>query len=245
MTRPGAPASRAGTRLAAGVAAPVAVSWGLLVTSQLTGTTVLDHDALFGHGEVTWIGITLFLIGWQVMVAAMMLPASMPAIRQVAARGGTQMVAFLAGFAAVWTVFAWGALGLDSTVHDLAAAAPRLASSHAIAAGLLAVVGLVQLAPPTGRFVAACRSWRAASSDGSGPGGWLRDGMRYGALCLGCDGALMLLAFGVGKGRLAWMAGLGLIMALERTERLHSALHRWIGVGALALAAATLVTGWA
>ena len=243
MTRPGATALRAGTRLPGGVAAAIVISWGLLVASQVSGSRILDHDALFGRGQVTWIGVALCLIGWQVMVAAMMLPASIPAIRQVAPRGATGVVPFLAGFAAIWTGFAWGALSLDSTVHGLAAAAPGLASSHVIAAGLFAVVGLVQLAPPTGRFVAACRSWRLSSDDVHGPGGSLRDGLRYGALCLGCDGALMLLAFGIGKGRLAWMAVLGLIMTLERTERLHSALHRRIGAGALCVAGAVLVTG--
>ena len=54
-----------------------------------------------------WVTAVVFLVAWQVMVAAMMLPSSMPMVRlfsQAAAgrRPGRVLLAFLGGYAAMW-----------------------------------------------------------------------------------------------------------------------------------------------
>jgi predicted metal-binding membrane protein len=41
-------------------------------------------------------------------------------------------------------------------------------------------------------------------------------GIHHGIFCVGCCWALMLLMFGVGVGNVAWMLGLGAVMAAEK-----------------------------
>ena len=238
-------ALRPSRRLPWVVAAAAAASWALLVAAQATGSRLLDHDATFEGGQVGPAGLGLFFIGWQVMVAATMLPVSFPAIRRVAANTsrGAGMAFFLAGFGAVWTAFAWAALSLDSVVHGAVEQHSWLAARpYLVGTGLLVVVGLWQFAPLKGRCLAACRGWAPGPRAGLARSRPFADGARYGQLCLACDGGVMLLMFAVGGG-VAWMAILGLVMALERTTRLKGVAHRWIGAALLASAAAALLVG--
>lgn len=233
---------RTGTFL--GVAGAVGLAWAILVAAQLAGSRALDHDALLGGQRVDPAHVVVFLVGWQVMVLAMMVPASVPVLRDVAARP-RRLAPFLAGFALVWTAFAWLALSVDSVVHRTADLAPWLASRHLIAAGLLGFAGAVTLAPITARCLSACRQWRAGTPDAATLKRHihLADGVRYGTLCLGCDGALMLLVFGLGRGNVAWMAVAGVAMAAMRTDRLAGSLHQWVGAVLVAAAAAVVAAG--
>ena len=60
------------------------------------------------HAISFWLAFALFLVAWQAMIAAMMLPSSLPLIRLFAfASAGAParrrgMVAFLGGYALVW-----------------------------------------------------------------------------------------------------------------------------------------------
>jgi predicted metal-binding membrane protein len=229
-------------RLPGGVVAAVTASWAVLVAAAVSGTRALDHDAIFGGGDIDWVRIAAFLVAWQVMVAAMMLPTAFPAVRE-AAEQDESVGLFLAGFAVVWTGFAWGALSVDSTVHRLVDATPWLASTHVVAAGLLLLAGLAQLAPPTGRSLDASR-YRRSPPSGPGRGG-LIDGVRYGGLCVGCDGGLMLLLFGLGKGGLIPMALATVVMVLERRETVSASVRRSTGIAALVAGVALLAAALA
>jgi len=236
-----APLVTSGRRLPAGIVLAVAAGWVLLFAAQLSGSHLLDHDAIFADGRTGWTAIARFLIGWQVMVVAMMLPPSFGAIRKVASRG-FGLGRFLAGFAAVWTVFAAAALNLDSVVHQVVNEQPWLtARPSLVAAGLLAIVGIVELTTVPHRCLAVSKEWAPTLSDLHGEGYAFANGARYGALCVGCDGALMLLMFGIGKGNVAWMAVLGGLMAMQRATWLKDGAHRWIAIAALASAAAVLL----
>jgi predicted metal-binding membrane protein len=213
-------------------------SWAVLAVAAATHTHALDHDAIFGGADVDWVRIVVFLVAWQLMVAAMMLPTAFPAVRTTAEQDRSVGL-FLGGFAAVWTGFAWGALSVDSTVHRLVDAAPWLAPRHVVAAGLLVVVGLVQLAPLPRGCLDASRRWRPSHSDRSD----FVEGVRYGGLCVGGDGGLMLLLFGLGKGGVVAMAVATVVMVLERRERSAEWARRWTGVGAVVVGAALLLAG--
>ena len=68
------------------VAAAVGLAWLLIAAAQLTGTAaLLHHHALIEHGPPLWIAVPAFLLGWLVMIVAMMIPASLPAIAAYAA----------------------------------------------------------------------------------------------------------------------------------------------------------------
>ena len=236
-------ALRLDARLPWGLPAAIGGAWLLLAVGAVTGSRALDHDAVFGSGRADWVAVGLFLLGWEVMVAAMMLPAALPAVRQLVARR-FGIAAFLAGFGAVWAAFGWTALSFDSLVHRTVDALPWLtARPQLVAAALLGLVGLLQLAPLTEPCLRACRSWVPTGGDGPARRGRFVDGLHYGGLCAGCDGALMLLMFGVGRGNFAWMVAVAMVMATQRAEWVVPTIHRWIGVAALVLGLAVVVAG--
>jgi len=72
------------------VTAAIAAAWALAVAAEATDTAAgLHHDTLIGSGPSLWLALPLFLVAWQAMFAAMMLPSSLPLIRlfHVASQG--------------------------------------------------------------------------------------------------------------------------------------------------------------
>jgi predicted metal-binding membrane protein len=83
----------------------------------------------------------LFLLAWQLMVAAMMLPSSLPMLRLfgVASAGqdrpGAVLAAFLGGYGLVWTVFGALAFTGDLALHRLVHRLPWLQARPWLLAG--------------------------------------------------------------------------------------------------------------
>ncbi|HXS44564.1 MAG TPA: DUF2182 domain-containing protein, partial [Solirubrobacteraceae bacterium] len=109
MSALGAPARRA-ARAPSGVVALIAAAWALAIAAEVSGSARrLHHDALIEGGPALPLAIVLFLVAWQAMVAAMMLPSSLPLVRLFAAAAAGQprpraaMTAFLGGYALIWT----------------------------------------------------------------------------------------------------------------------------------------------
>ena len=73
-----------------------------------------------------------------------------------------------------------------------------------------------------------------------GAGGAVAMGLRHGAVCIGCCWALMGLMFLAGTMNLAWMAGLGLVMLLEKVAPGAVPAGRVAGL-AMALAGGALI----
>ncbi|HEY7488712.1 MAG TPA: DUF2182 domain-containing protein [Streptosporangiaceae bacterium] len=173
-----------------------------------------SHDEVLGHGHALHLAeVAALIAGWQLMVAAMMLPPEVgSAVRDSAVRTGVAAACgVVAVTAAVWTAFAIVALSGDSLVHELAGSRPWLA--HLVAPAVLIGAGLFQLTPVKRRLLDATRctptlSWRHTLS------------------CLGNCGTLMLVMFAVGVGSLIWMAVLTAVMVAERAVR--PALAPWV-----------------
>jgi predicted metal-binding membrane protein len=91
-------------------------------------------------------------------------------------------------------------------------------TSPLLSAALLIAAGLYQLTPLKTTCLASCRSpaefltrnWHA------GRAGAFRMGVVHGAHCLGCCWALMLLLFAAGIMNLVWIAGLSILVLLEK-----------------------------
>jgi predicted metal-binding membrane protein len=230
----------------------VATAWAVALLAALTHQTYLiDHDYLLEQSRLPWPAtLAIFLAGWQVMTVAMMLPSSMPMIYMMIhasrqqARPRAVQVAFLAGYASVWTAFAVAAILGDSLVHGLVDRWPWLdGHSSLIGALTFAVAGAFQFSPLKERCLTACRSpfgffvryYR------KGVGAAWRLGLRHGAFCLGCCWALMLVMFGVGVGSLAWMAVLAGVMVVEKTVRGGRWLSPVVGIALVLLAAVWLI----
>jgi hypothetical protein len=61
------------------IPAAIAGAWLVCVVAQASGKARLfHHDAPMEGGFPLWTRLLLFLLAWQVMTAAMMLPSSLP-----------------------------------------------------------------------------------------------------------------------------------------------------------------------
>ena len=203
-------------------------AWVVIGAAQATGTAaLLHHHALIEAGPPLWLAIPAFLVAWQVMVMAMMLPASLPTIRVVGAIAGRHAharyarVGFLAGFAPIWAAFGLLAFLGDLVLHHVVDATPWLATrSFLIEAGILAIAGAWQFTPAKRRNLLACRDpHELAAAAAPEVRGQARLGFRHGLTCLGSSWALMLLMFGEGFANLWWMVALTALMVYETTGR--------------------------
>lgn len=229
----------------------IAAAWALAVVAEVTGAAdALHHDSLVEGGPPVWAALLVFLIAWQAMVAAMMLPSSLPLIRLYDAvsarqeRSGRALTAFLAGYAVVWTAF--GALAFlgDVVVHRAVDSVPWLAAQPWLIGGsVLILAGAFQFSELKDSCLSKCRmpGPYLLSHYRRGPAAGFRLGAGHGLYCLGCCWALMLVMFATGVGSLVWMVGLTALMALEKTSRYGPRMVVPVGV-ALVVAGGTLCT---
>jgi len=233
----------------------IGAAWVTAVLVQLSGNAAALHhhaliDGIGGHAAPPlWLGITAFLVSWQLMIAAMMLPASVRAVDAVATRVGTQAVAALGGFLAAyflaWTGFGLAAFAGDMGLHALVHESPWLAAHQSvIPAASLALAGGYQLLPLRRRALEACRH---PGQSGSGRRNltWagFRAGLDHAADCLVCSWALMLLLFAAGVDNIAWMAALTGVMAYEALGRNGPKVGMVFGLGMLGAGCLTAVGG--
>ncbi|MGH2417144.1 MAG: DUF2182 domain-containing protein [Candidatus Limnocylindria bacterium] len=223
------------------VLAAVGMSWSLMVVLLvLDRTELIEHDAIVSGAGPAWpLAILLFVMTWQLMTAAMMLPTSLPMIRAFSVSARRQrrplaiMAAFVGGYFAIWTAFAVLALVGDAGLHWLVDRWTWLSDRPwLISGGVLVGAGAFQFSPIKERCLAECRSpvqflWRHYRPGTAGA--WAL-GLRHGIFCLGCCWALMLVMFAVGVGSLPWMAALTGVMLVEKTSRFGRRLVPVVGV---------------
>jgi predicted metal-binding membrane protein len=224
----------------------IAGAWLLAVVAQVTGNAaLLHHHALIEGGAPLWITTPIFLVAWQVMIAAMMLPASMPTIRAfsrgvgAAARPSRDLAAFIGSFALVWMLFGLFAFGGDVVLHHIVDATPWLAARPwLIEGGVVGLAGAYQLTPLKRMSLAVCRhpgtAVLARMPLQAGP---LRHGLDHGLACLGSSAALMLLMFAEGYANLWWMLALTAVMAYEVMGRFGQRAAAVVGLLLLAYSA--------
>jgi predicted metal-binding membrane protein len=227
MSAPATTATPTRRRVPSAVVGAIAFAWALAVAAELSGRgSALHHDALIEGKLPYWLALGVFLLAWQAMVAAMMVPSSLPMVRLYAAASADQprpraaMGAFLAGYALVWTAFGWVAFAGDTMVHATVDRTPWL-QHHPwlIAGGTLALAGAFQFTSLKDRCLEVCRhpgAFLLRHYERGVPGAFGL-GRRHGLFCLGCCWALMLLMFAAGVANLWWMAGLTALMVYEKT----------------------------
>lgn len=193
-------------------------------------------SALCSPAQADW---PLAVLMWSAMTLAMMLPAGAPMLSTYldiaeTARAKSMAIAspliLAAGYAAVWLAFAIIAASLQITAGPLPAWT---------AGPLLLLAGLYQFAPLKHACLAKCRQpmpyflghWTEQ------PSGVFRMGVEQGLLCIGCCWALMVLSFAAGAMNPVWMAGLAIVMILEKTLIQPKALIYGAGLGLIAAGA--------
>jgi predicted metal-binding membrane protein len=214
----------------AGLASVIALAWVWL----LAGAGLHMDEMDMGGGQVmlmapAWTpgyAATVFLM-WIVMMAAMMLPSAAPAILLVAAlarqRGERHAIVsswqFGSGYLAIWAAFSLLATVLQFALDRAGLLSGAMASGSAVLAALLLIAaGIYQWTPWKQACLRHCRSpiefltryWR------QGAFGPMRAGAWHGAFCLGCCWMLMGLLFVGGLMNMFWIAGLALLVLIEK-----------------------------
>ena len=223
----------------------IALAWAVALAAQATGRgQLLHHDALAEGGLPTWAALGLFLLAWQLMIAAMMLPSSLPMVRLFGRASANQprplpaKAAFLGGYALVWTAFGAAAFLGDLAVHRLVERWDWLAPRPGLLGGAaLLLAGAFQFSTIKDRCLTVCRhpAGYLLQHYRRGTAAAFRLGAGHGLFCVGCCWALMLVAFAVGVANLWWMAALTAVMVFEKTGRGGRRGVRPIGLGLLIL----------
>ena len=231
--------------------AAIVAAWTLALVAEVSGQANAVHHHELVEGSLPLLAaLGLFLVAWQLHIAAMMLPSSLPLMvlfsraASTQPRPGAAKAAFVGGYAAVWSAFGAAALIADAAVHEVAHVWPWLHDREGLLLGiLLLVAGAFQFTSLKNRCLTSCRNPAAYLMPRYRRGALaaFRLGRGHGLYCLGCCWALMLVMVAVGIANLAWMAPLTAVMIIEKVT---PAGHRWvrpIGVALLGLGALILV----
>ena len=227
--------------VAGGVALLVALSWWFLATGAGMGGGMGKGMAMAPPP----LGAVVLM--WWLMMFAMMLPSAAPTIllygrvRQM--RGSDAAIAqtwiFLAGYLAIWLLFAVAA----AAGQQMLSGGAMMLADQRLATGVLIAAGAYQLSPLKSACLRQCRSPAQFLSRHWRPGaiGALRLGALHGAYCVGCCWLLMTLLFVGGIMNFAWIAALTLIVGVEKLLPGGEWLGRIAGVALIAWGAARLL----
>ena len=212
------------------------------------------------HAQLAELGLTgslfvpivLYLAGWTLMTAAMMLPTTLPLLeifRRLVARKPNRwqlMAAVITGYLGVWLGFGIAAHSADWILHEVAERSSWLESNGwIIGAGTLLLAGAFQFSRLKYRCLDKCRAplsflmehWRGRHEQRDA----LLLGVHHGIFCVGCCWALMLVMFAVGIGNVGWMLALGALMAVEKNLPWGRKLSAPVGVALLGCGALILL----
>lgn len=221
----------------AALLAAAAICWALTVTAW--------NDMGNGPGPMGR-GFGGFLGFWIVMMAAMMLPSVAPVGQlyvktiRTASAGPARLArtaALLSGYLGAWAAFGvlvyLAVVGAERLLGRSPGAGPW------VAAALLGLCGAYQLTTLKERCLSHCRSPLGFLLHFGGYRGRLRDvrvGLYHGAYCVGCCWSLMVVFVAVGVMNVPWMAGLAVLILLEKTWKHGRGLGRLFGAGLIVLA---------
>jgi predicted metal-binding membrane protein len=233
------------------IVAAIAVAWAAAIVADVVGgARFVHHDALIEGGWPLPAALAVFVVAWQLMIVAMMLPSSLPLIRVfvMAAAGQEEparaTAALLAGYASVWTVFGVAAFLFDVGIHGVVDRVEFLETHPRLIAGsVLIIAGAFQFSDLKDRCLRECRHPAPflMSRYARGSAAAFRLGVSHGIFCLGCCWALMLVGFAAGVANLWWMAALTAVMVFEKTARRGREASAPIGFGLLVAGALTMI----
>ena len=193
-----------------------------------------------------------YALAWLLMIAAMMLPTTLPLLsffrRIVGDRpdAGPLLGAVAGGYALAWTAFGLVAYALDAGVREAAGRSGWLvAHDWVVGSAVIAGAGAFQFSRLKYRCLERCRTpfsfinahWRGRRPIREA----FRLGVAHGVFCVGCCWALMLVTFVVGMGNVGWMLALAAGMAAEKNAPWGARLRTPLGLGLMGWGAAIAV----
>ena len=227
--------------IALGLVGAIALAWVYLLresaaTGPMTGMTIR------AWGAADWLG--LFAM-WAVMIVGMMLPSAAPVIMLILgayrlrgdANARLAAVAFIGGYAIVWTAFSAVAAVGQLALHRTALLSNDMRLQSVVVSGvLLLIAGVYQWLPVKNRCLVHCQAPLAFLTQRWRPGvaGGFSMGVNHGAFCVGCCWLLMTLLFVLGVMNLFWIAVLAAIVLLEKLSSHGLLAGRVVGLAAIA-----------
>jgi len=219
-----------------GIVSLILTAWTLLLLVSVSPYAgLLSHHAVGERGLSPVLTFALFMTGWLLMTVAMMLPGTLPTLARLQEKSrATFDACWVVGYLAVWLEIGPLVYAGDLALH--ASLEPRFPLAVVwIPAVVLLAAGLYQFTPWKRICLAACGETLEAPHTGLDA---LASGWRHGLACVGSCWALMLVMAALGGMSLAWMVGLGALMAAEKNRReltlpLGAALLTAAGVTAL------------
>jgi len=236
----------------------VLLAWTYLLLGADVGPEMMD----MGAGQMMamppeWslaYGLVIFVM-WAVMMLAMMLPSAVPVTLLVASVARKRATAddavhastalFVLGYLSVWLAFAAAATTMQWTLDEVGLLSETMAFGNIVLAGsVLVAAGIYQWTPLKEACLRHCRSpldfilfhWR------DGALGAVGSGVGHGFFCLGCCWMLMALLFVGGIMNLAWIAGIALLVLIEKTLPWGRRVNQVTGAVLVAWGAVTLAT---
>ena len=218
---------------------------GMSVTAMTAWSFPPPIPPSMSHDWSLQYAIVMFLMWW-IMMIAMMTPSAAPLIllyghayrhEQRLGRLHTAVTPtlFLAvGYLLAWMGFSILAAGLQWGLEraGLVHAMLMWSMSPVLSASLLVAAGVYQFTPLKKVCLEHCRSPAHFIAENFKPGkaGALRLGLKHGYFCLGCCWFLMGLLFVGGVMNLLWIAGLAILVLLEKIRPQGQRIARVAGV---------------
>ena len=224
----------------AGLVALTLLAWLFVLDGAGTGMSVramttwsfpppIRPSMAMAWGIEYWV-VMFFM--WWIMMIAMMTPSAAPIVllhARVArhgqakgrmAAGPVPTAVFYGGYLAVWAGFSVAATAAQWGLERVGLMHGMLMWSidGYFSAALLGLAGLYQLSGWKHACLEHCRSPAHYLSTRWRTGAWgaLRMGAEHGAYCLGCCWGLMALLFVGGTMNIVWIAGLSILVLLEK-----------------------------
>jgi len=180
--------------------------------------------------DASWnaVAVATIVLMWGAMSLAMMLPSAAPmimtyaGIADTAARKNESIVSpfvLAGGYTAAWFAFAVFAALAQIMLTQATVLDSSMGSASGYFSGVIFIgAGLYQFSALKHSCLTQCQqpfpfffaNWATT------PAGVFRLGLTQGAYCLGCCWAMMLVMFAVGVMNVIWMAGLGMVMTIEK-----------------------------
>lgn len=212
--------------------------WSVASSGSMVGRS---SPSMGNMGSMTvTMSLGAFFLAWVAMMAAMMFPAIIPAVRlfdRAAARG--QAVAtpvFVLGYLVIWALigvpvyFAWRSLADPLAQGDQWAAY--------LAGGAFAAAALYEVSPAKRACLRHCRSplsfFLRQRYNLKRPSGAVKAGMAHGSICVGCCWAEMAILVALGTMNIAWML---IVAAFIFVEKAAPAIRYTASAAAVVMAA--------
>ena len=225
------------------------------VRAAIAALCLPGYATTFGMADAGSWGfsdLALVYVMWVMMVLAMMLPSAAPMLASYgermagSARGPAAVLLLAAGYLSVWCVYSFAATGLQWALHEAQLATVMMVpATTTLAATTLIAAGFYQFTAAKRACLTRCQKPYPGLCSVSGPKegeGAYRAGLRQGLDCMGCCWALMAVMFAVGVMNILWIALLGVVMVIEKTQP-HSSISPAIGVALIAWGGALLAVG--